>query len=733
MSRLVHHPKPCPGESIISYLERLVRVNRYDPPHLLTGWLRTDEAGKSVSLSQALYLPTFYQRLADLSGQSQTNLLALTIHRYAPVLLPPTVSTTELVLADQVIPVFPSRNRQHLRPDKASVFCPACLQEKGYHRLAWQVTAVNACPQHARWLVDRCPQCSSPLSVRAIVAGHCARCACDLCQPDIASPVVDDLVLQSQRCLYAWLEGHPAPPELQLPAASGQVLFRVLDGLRLVTQLAHTDWAFAPAPQVRQLLPTNCRKRLTPFQAGVLYATALRGLKDWPDGFFSFLDAYRQRTNKHGLHSLGNLYTTWLGNHWQHAAFDFVQVAFEDYLTSHFPPVRSIMSSRRYKEQPEFADRFAYIDVRNAAHFLGVSPPKINRLIRDGFLDIYPEHDLRRPGYFLHRSQLESLRNKLKTVENQNAAQKRPTSSFLDVPGNLLLKGKAAAYLGIPLPQLNDLLAHGLLCATGRRRRADMLLEYLTQDDLNRFLDGLKAHVSAQPLPEQGAVVLPKAAILNGKVGMGLSAFIERVLAGKLAAYHPSPDLRPLTAIWFESNSVLSLTQQVKDENDWVSFLDTVALLGITRTVLHHWMDNGLLVPVASFARAQYFPRTAVLDLSDRCLTSDEAALMLHSNRSHLHIWAQAGYLQPLSGPGTGIPGHYIFDRLNVEDWRQAFASVAETGQLLQTTALQLRHWSRDGKLTRLSPGPRKPAFYRRDQVVALQHELVLKGLEQKL
>jgi hypothetical protein len=711
--RLVHHPAPYGGESITSYLERLARINHYDPARLLIRWLRMDDAGGHPPLGQVMRQAGFYQHLADLTGQPIAHLFTLSSHQLASVLLPPDDPGDALELAGGIVSLFPVRRaRLLLRPVRHAAYCPVCLREQAYHRLVWEVAAVAACPHHAHWLLDRCPHCDSALPVWAMVAGGCGQCGVDLGDVDAVPLASDDLVLEVQRCLYAWLDGRPAPCDLQLPDASGQVLFRVLDGLRTAVQLARADWAFAPDESIMQSLPADIRYRLTPVQAGALYATALRGLKDWPDGFFAFLDAYRQRNDENGLNSLGILYSTWLERYWRSPAFEFVQVAFNHYLTSQFPPVRSLFQPRRIKQQPDLVERFPYIDVRNAARLLGTSPPKINRLIREGLLDIYPERVPTRTGILLYRSQVESFQEAQATAMN---------------------KSDTGASLGVELVMLNNLVERGLLVPTGHRRWLGQWVPGLTPSDLDTFCAHLKSFVRLRPFPAEGGVMLSKAATLNGKVGLGLADLIDRVLAGKLPAFHPSDRLRPLSDLWFELAVIQSLTQQVKDENGWVSFEETFTLLKLGRRGLRHWMDSGLLVPVASFARAQYFLRDSVLDLKRRCVFTPEAVQLLGVPRTSLSQWVRAGYLGILSGPGIDHYRHYVFDRHVLVDWLATYVPTPEVKRMLHATNSMLHQWRQEGHLTLIVSHPQQAGFYLRDEVLRLQTALFSPPPAQKL
>lgn len=697
---LVNRPPLYPDESMTSYLERLIRANHYDPPGLLKTWLRS---GGEVRDFNTLRTLGVFQRLSSATGYSVHRLYQTTIHCLAPLLLPPEASPDWLrVDSYPALALFPSRHPKPMRSATSTVYCPGCLQEGLYHRLLWQCSAIAACPRHACWLLDRCPGCGTPVTTLAVVSARCPTCQQDLREAHSRPLLEQDLVYQTQRCLSDWCGGQATPPDRALPTASIPVLFRLLDGLRIAAQWLGNSWSFLHDAPFTEPFPMHMRRPLSLQQTNCLYATAFKGLLDWPDGFFAFLDAYRLHTGGHGLQSLNVLYITWLEQYWQQPAFAFVQDAFNRYLTTHFPPTRSVLQSIRLKKHPELVNQFVYVDVRNAARLLKTSPPKIKRLVRDQILAIYPEDDPGRPGIFLFREQLKTWQ-----------------------PDSVPAKYHLATILGVSLETLNKLVARGLLKMTGQQHNHDQIRPVLSLLDVERFHQQLSTHVTQQAFPPHGALTLNEASVLNGKVGWGMVDLFERLLSGNLTAFHPHPHLKPLTALWFEAEAIFALTQQVKDENGWLGFLETAALLQVGRRVLHHWIDSGLLVPVASFARAQYFLTVEVLKFRQRRVTTPEAVILLETNRSAISYWVQAGYLQVLSGPGTNNHSEYVFDRHYLHHWHTQYVTTPDAKHLLKATDHALRLWREEGKLIRLTDDLRKPTFYARAQVLHLQQNLM--------
>lgn len=64
--------------------------------------------------------------------------------------------------------------------------CPHCLKDSGYIRQAWHHELVTACPDHQVLLLDRCPDCESPLELNRASVSVC-RCGYDLTEACVAS------------------------------------------------------------------------------------------------------------------------------------------------------------------------------------------------------------------------------------------------------------------------------------------------------------------------------------------------------------------------------------------------------------------------------------------------------------------------------------------------------------------------------------------------------------------
>lgn len=662
--RLVCRPQPHPDESLLSYLVRLQVANGYDRLHWLTSGLR---AWMGRALPTRLVTTDdvdFLAALAVCAEVSTSTLYRLTLNRYAEVLLPPGTPVRQVQGMDGSVLAFTGHLRRlvhRLHTDQATPFCPHCLAQARYHRLAWLLIPVFACVEHRCWLRETCAGCGHPVSIVSVTNGICPACHSDL--STLPAFPLDPFTKGAQRALLSLLERGQLPLADGLPELSVPACFRLLDGL--ITVVRQLGWTWVgqslPASFIRQPFPVGARQTLSVQQWGALHGSAWDALQDWPRRFEGLLSAFRQQPKSPSgggiQHELGDFYTIWLEKNWNHPDLAAVQTAFNQYFVAHFPPSREMVRLKRIQRFPELRQQFAYIDIRNAARALGVSPPKITRMVRDGYLRVYPERDASRPGRFVYRADLE-----VALTEREEVLDYRHAAAELHTIPHMIHKWVKA----------------GLLQQSATRCLNGNTIPVLCRADLAAFRRRLAAQVQCQPERPVDAVNLKETCARNGKVGLNTVQVLERVLAGKLPAYHPDPELQPFGDLWFAAADVVALTQQVKHENGWISFLEAQALFRISRETLHFWISQHYLVPVATYARALYFDRAPVEQFQQSLRTSKTAMTYLETSRSALSMWVRAGFLPVVSGLGAGTGKQYFFRQAELEAFRRCYITPGE-------------------------------------------------------
>jgi hypothetical protein len=408
-----------PDESLPSLFSRLARANYYKNPAEVVAICLNH-----LPQNDNLFLPTHAETWSVLTAVTRLPVLALyeaTFHRYAATLALPGKEPQRVTFPDgQERPLLPQRlQREHLLPLHDAQFCPQCLRENGYHRLVWLNVVAAACIRHECLLQKGCPDCGQKLSVQAIVEGKCEQCRFDL----VASPVQclgdDSWGLFSQQLLQSWWSdvAPPAPPDqttiLQQPPAP---LLELLRGLAKATS-RWSESALHPAPISDLVRRKRGTIRLLPLQVYRSYATAMKGLVDWPVGFHRFLNVHRTQVKAPAgqvTKELAPLYLMWVEGRWRRDEFAFVQEAFDDFLIATYPLTRSVTHLDRYRRSQFLRNRFPCLTEGEAAEWLGVEPEIVRRLVEVGLL--VPDEARRLPGHMsvrvVRRIEFDELRKR---------------------------------------------------------------------------------------------------------------------------------------------------------------------------------------------------------------------------------------------------------------------------------------------------------------------------------
>jgi len=203
----------------------------------------------------------------------------------------------------------------------------------------------------------------------------------------------DEFGLFTQAVIRSWLLGQSVPshPAYPLPDYPVSALYVLLDGLRLAIMKIRRTWDYLyPFPGV-SFFPCPNRESLTAAKVYILYATAFKGIVNWPQGFCEFLDAYQSRDGRQSSYhniskDLGPLYT-WIKNHLE--SCQFVQEVFEQYVRSygltHPPPLLKL------EPQIGWNNLSSPIEVSQAVGMLGNSKAIVERLVQLGLLMTYRE------------------------------------------------------------------------------------------------------------------------------------------------------------------------------------------------------------------------------------------------------------------------------------------------------------------------------------------------------
>ncbi len=369
------HPLLCrsplqAGESLPSLLTRLTNKNDYHSPTML----------RQVCLEQLPHPDTVtrptktetYQVLADLVGITCNKLYAASVHRFATIITPPTFEqqAVRLPTGQTVFVLDNFLLRKHTWPESDSQFCPLCLNESAYHRVHWMPVATSVCLAHQCLLVRGCPNCRKSITISDILNVHCSNCTFDLTKTPITFVFADEFGLFSQMVIQSWLNESLPVPKNTFDFLSNQpptILYHFLDGLRKAVMSVRHHWHYLYETVNNvggvPFFPCRFKKDITPAKSYRSFATVFKGIVNWPQGFYDFLDAYKLRDDRliagYISYDLDYIHNALLEKAWYHPSFQFVQDVFDQYLLNHYVFSSSWLRLRRIRDNPVLRSSFA--------------------------------------------------------------------------------------------------------------------------------------------------------------------------------------------------------------------------------------------------------------------------------------------------------------------------------------------------------------------------------------
>jgi hypothetical protein len=175
--------------------------------------------------------------------------------------------------------------------------------------------------------------------------------------------------------------------------------------------------------------PGKGQNKITPYDSYRLYTTAFKGISNWPEGFYEFLRAYRlQQQSGKFLNGgpkadLGNLYTQWLQDYWQHPAFEFVHRAFEHYFVATYSLSSAVARTNLCQENTGMMEQLSGVSIAEAARILGVTPKMIDILLRTGRLTLQRSGSTGKQTHrFVNRTQVLELKGQWNEFVNRAEA-----------------------------------------------------------------------------------------------------------------------------------------------------------------------------------------------------------------------------------------------------------------------------------------------------------------------
>lgn len=338
-------------------------------------------------------------------------------------------------------------------------------------------------------------------------------------------------------------------------------------------------------------------------------------------------------------------------------------------------------------------ERFDYLDRKRATAYLDICISSIHRLIEEKNLSIhYFEGDT---DIWFAREELDRLKQKW---------QKHMTWS------------QVIQRLGVSLTTVQGLAEAGLVRIVPVEEGIKEQKIYIDEDSVETLIQKLQEYTVIQADVSQTGVLLRDVCVRHGSLKMNTAQVFDRVLAGKLLAYHPHETIFPLRAMWFVSEDVDGLAETVKDEQNWFTKSEVKDYLGVGWPVVTHLIAAGFLHSEVNIGPKQFFRRADVQAISQRWIFGGETARLLEVPGSCIAQLVHKGALQTASKPTAKGIGCYIFDRAYFMAWHQEHIMTPEMRKLTPNLKALQRRLKTQG----IEPIAKFPNVYSRKEVLAV-------------
>lgn len=350
---LCKRDKPIPDESFAGYMVRLAEENDYDGPHWIMKMANFGRYSISSGYAFLKKESVDYSSLSRLIGVEEVEILSLA---YPPVTVEGGAS--KHLVFGKPIPVH-AINMKHAK------ICPQCLSNSSHCRRIWDLAPVTACPTHKCLLLDECPSCKQRIKWSRNSVNFCS-CSFDL--RNAATSKLQDIELAISQRIHQ-ICGFSTDVKTQKYLMDRVPILKV-DLEHLVIALAFF------MSQNESISDTKGWYWKKPYRNSELHSYLMKALAifvDWPNQFFQFLDWRRLKQqgeigfrktlfgdlvrNKSALRmNFGTFYTA-LYRHLSASEFDFIRIAFEEYLTNFWDGGYNHARGKRLQKQSRIFTR----------------------------------------------------------------------------------------------------------------------------------------------------------------------------------------------------------------------------------------------------------------------------------------------------------------------------------------------------------------------------------------
>ena len=491
--------------------------------------------------------------------------------------------------------------------------CSQCLEESQHWRDLWDLTLVTCCPVHKNSLHDHCSVCGAQFKPGVMATFECTECGTSLsfgARSIRADPMALWVTCEFERRLrHAPTNSDPLS---HLTINEFHELAKRF-GVRESHSVLDKPLKLAGAGALAVAIP--------------LATAAGQILKDWPHGFWAFLDKLAITRQAVPGWKLGSVFgQTYKDIHsgLKGAAFQFIRDTFGRYVECRW---EGPLARRNRYLRSDTITSHRWVSIRAAAKKVNVPSALLHRMVANGEL---PHREMKYP----------SGRNGLVVdyLELTVRAEQLKHAVSLE---------EAASCLSITKPRVRQLLDAGLLRSLGGK----------PSPGERWWIDGssLINLGTALPCPPMtdGLVSVTQLAKLELPTKGSFVELIASIQKGKINAYFVNPDDGIALGKWLVPRYRIS---SIYRNSPNLSVVEAAFLLGIKQEVAYALIRSGLLTsyPIRSGRRtAHCVPQEAIREFNQSFVLGPELARINKTSLKSIPPLMREHGVLPVVGPGV--------------------------------------------------------------------------------
>jgi predicted site-specific integrase-resolvase len=363
----------------------------------------------------------------------------------------------------------------------------------------------------------------------------------------------------------------------------------------------------------------------------------------------------------------------------------------------------------QHQQRTDASVEISLLPQREAARALRVSDKTLKRLVEDGLIrvTVVPEDQTTRYWQLVDATSLHHIR----------AARDEQLTLI-----------QASSYVGVSEEQTVALVACGLLDAEGGPSVNGEAIWRFDRNTLQSNLIRLLGHlpVVLYQQKQKSFVNIDRCQRILSGVGVDLIEILIDIREGNILASLSEYELQ-ISNIFFREDVVLQyLELKLKERNsNTISISEARRRLQCRMKHLELLNKTGLLMPVFSSkdGSKQRYQEDDITEYLERYIRTDAAAIILGVERNTVYSWAQMKRIPAVAGPGINNCHFYIFDKVEISQWRQMHLTFGEAIEILGVSKATLDRWVHCGRLVPLDDMGGKQRWFSREAIVRLQKQ----------